>query len=372
MYAFAFAIAWLIGPLFAEHSYAQGRPNLKTLLEIYDLDGDGRLSPSEVALINRDAKIEREREGRRQTPPATAKRTVPPEQAVLPNHDVKATLLVRDQYFPAAFITGGSNEAQKGASFTYTNNIKDQKTTVAGRGAAMLAVYGETNLRLPGSVSPESPRISHFAWMPGIEWDRRSTNGKDGGSVSGRMGLELETLQGEPFATQYLRLTGIYTTDYDNAARIFGAEAAWQPKSPELWLNTTRRVSRDLDMWLGFFPSLNADYYRVTEIGSFSQLGSNRDYLWLGPKANATLYFRDGPLWPFSFYANYYWLYDAINPSSTSLSFLEAGMTTKLTRDGWISLDLRYTDGTLPRTLRTVNEIYAGLNIKIGTLAFGE
>jgi hypothetical protein len=288
------------------------------------------------------------------------------------DYSIYHTLLLRDSYSPVAFITAESELSQKGATFSFTDNIRDRQTTFVGKGALMLASYGN----LDANVS--SLPITHFAWVPGVEWDRKIINGKDTGSMTARAGLELETVGDRPFPTQYWRATAIYTTDVNTKAQIYGVEGSWQPESTPLWLNVTRRLFLDSPAWLGFYPSLNVDYYSTQKVGEFKNLQA-RDYLWLGPKFSATLSFdQDYFLNPFTFYLNYQYGYDALSSSSnSSSSYLQTGALIKiaslpamaLSNGGEISIDTRYTTGSKPRTLEKINEWYAGLNLKIGSIA---
>lgn len=107
------------------------------------------------------------------------------------------------------------------------------------------------------------------------------------------------------------------------------------------------------------------DYYRVENAGSFDNL-NNKDYLWAGTKLRANLWFDKGLLRPISLYARYFYLYDTLHPGYNDVSYFQRGVKFKLTPDGRVALDFRYTNGTTSRTLVRVDEFYTSLIVKVG------
>lgn len=330
-------------------------------------------SPSELAFMNREPDAASTL--RRKAPPAT------PASATVtrPDSDIHTALLLRDAYSTIAFITGGSEVSQNGASFSVTNDQTASSTTLAGNGALIYAIYGDTSRNIPGDANVAMPRVTHFSVVPGLEWDFKSKNGQNSGSVSGRFGTELELVQGGPITLQYITANAIYTTDVaTNNAQVYGTEISWQPKAANYWIGTSRRVNQGLDMWFAFHPTLDVDYYHVGQTGSFANLTPNIDYLWVGPKAQADLYFLSGPLQPIHLYAKYFYLYDALNGAKSTVSYLQTGVKYKIASWGAdqapatrasLTVDLRYTNGTTPRTLDRVDELYAGLTLKLGDIS---
>jgi hypothetical protein len=291
--------------------------------------------------------------------------------ATLPPVDYKIyhTLLLRDAYSPVAFITGDEDLSQKGATFSVTSDQLNRQTTFVGKGALMWAIYGNLD-----NTPPRLP-ISHFAFVPGVEWDRKVVNGKDSGSTAARAGLELET-EGPLFPTNYWRATAVYTTDAKTKANVYGVESAWQPLSVNWWLNVNKRVLGS-PVFFGFYPSLNADYFRSEDVGDFANLVANRDYFWVGPKLSAAITFDEKFLLkPLKLYANYQYLYDTMHPKQSTVDYLETGVLidvaslpeTAFSNAGAIKIDVHYTNGVTPRTLERVREWYAGLNLKLGSI----
>jgi len=281
------------------------------------------------------------------------------------DNDIKAELLIRESYAPIAYITLDGDVPDNGASFKYTRNLADKFDTFAGKGAVIMAVHGNTNLNYTGD--PNAARVTYVNFAPGMEFDTKISKGTTTGSISGMAGFEAEVQSGGPIPMQYLRTNATYTTDYDQKARIFGLETMWQPWAPDLYIGSSFRANEALGMWISLFPTLASDYYRVENAGSFDEL-KNKEYFWVGTKLSGNLWFDKGLLKPVSLYARYYYLYDTLHPSNNEVSYFQGGVKFKLTPDGRVALDFRYTNGTTPRTLARVNEFYTGLTVKVGEL----
>jgi hypothetical protein len=297
-----------------------------------------------------------------------------------PDNDLRGVLLLRDQYSVVGLFMVGEDDkplSKNGATFTVLNDRLTGRTTVTGSGALMYAFYGNVGLSTPGTVNAHTPRITHLAVTPGLEWDVISRNGKAEGSVAARFGSEFE-ISGGPFQTQYVRANALYITDIaTNNAQVYGTEWSFVPHAPLYYIGTSRRINRDLDMWLNFVPTLNLDYFHVSRNGSFGNLIANRDYLWVGPKLSADLYFRSGPLQWLSFSAKYFYLHDALNGSASTVNYLQASVRVGLGnweveadggRRAKLSAVLQHTSGRTPRTLERKDELYAGLELKLGDL----
>ncbi|UFW51108.1 MULTISPECIES: hypothetical protein [Bradyrhizobium] len=87
-----------------------------------------------------------------------------------------------------------------------------------------------------------------------------------------------------------------------------------------------------------------------------------------GTKISGNLWFDKGFLKPLGLYIRYYYLYDTLHPGMNVVSYFQGGAKYKLTPDGRVALDFRYTNGSTPRTLARVNEFYTGLTVKVGEL----
>ncbi|MGY4512101.1 hypothetical protein ACVIN2_005555 [Bradyrhizobium sp. USDA 3650] len=281
------------------------------------------------------------------------------------DNDISTEFLIRESYAPIAYITLDGDISDNGASFTYTRNLDGKFDTFVGKGALIAAVHGNTNLNYTGD--PNKPRMTYFNFAPGLEFDTTISKGKTTGSISGMAGFEAEIQSGGPLPMQYLRTNATYTTDYDQQARIYGLESMWQPWAPDLYIGSSFRANETLGMWVSFFPTLASDYYRVENAGTFDQL-KNRDYFWAGTKMSGNVWFDKGFLKPVSLYVRYYYLYDMLHPSHNDVNYFQGGVKYKLTPDGRIALDFRYTSGTTLRTLNRVNEFYTGLTVKLGEL----
>jgi len=286
------------------------------------------------------------------------------------DYKIYTTVLLRDVYSPVAFITADSDVSQKGATFSVTDNLQDRKTTVIGKGALMLAAYG--NVDTNKSAFP----IGYFAVTPGVEWNRKVINGVDTGTMSGKFGGEVEIVSG--LFNHYVRTGAVYTTDVKTEANLFGFETGWQPANTQLWWNVRKRLWLDSPVWFGFYPALNANYYRSKAIGELASLKPDHSYFWVGPSAAASISFDKGtPFENLSFDAKYFYFYDAYDPAESTVNYLEVGMQYSLVKfpgspvanSGKIALDIHYTSGRAPQTLERVAEWYAGLNLKLGDIA---
>lgn len=363
---------------------AQGQNSADTdflrLMAKYDLDGDGVISPPELALLNREIQVRRAREARRNNalPPAvSAPPVMPPKPGEM---KVEGVLLLRDQFSVVPFITRKGAEgtlSENGATLSWTNDRVAGKTTLQGSGALFYALHGELVGAVPGTVDTRTPLLTHFALLPGVEWDFVSRNGKSEGVVTGRAGAELEILGGL-FPLQYVRGSVTYTTDVaTSSAEVFGTDWSFIPVNSRFWVGTSRPLAPGLGLWLGIFPSFSVEYAHVGRNGMFGDLMSNHDYLWAGPKVLVELSARTGLLSGASVYAKYFYLYELMNGANANVNYLETGVKYSLLQWGEnidpasrsaLSTVFKYTVGTAPRTLQRKDELFAGLELKLGDI----
>jgi hypothetical protein len=288
----------------------------------------------------------------------------------------RAVLLLRDAYSVQTFISSHEELSDNGASLTYTRNGIAESQTIAGKGALFYASGGWI---APTSVDPNVVRIGHYGFVPGVEWDIKSQRNLRGlsGSVSAMAAAEF-LIRSPWISTSYLKANAVYTTDVaTGGAQVFGGEFAWQPVIAEARIGTKTRLNKEWDLWLGFYPTLNVDYFHVGESGDFSNLITGRDYLWVGPKLHADLSFESGMLKPYSLFLRYYFLYDSLHRGAQNVNYVQLGGKAKLlewkdaadaTALADLSLLVRYTKGETLRTLDKNDELFAGLSLKIGNL----
>ncbi len=346
------------------------------LMATYDLDRNGILSPRELELLNRDIRIAREREARKRG-------VAPPTPGVIapasprPDNIFSGVLLLRDQYSAVPFINDSEKLSSNGATFSWTNDRVAHQTTVQGSGALFYAFQGELGLNTPDN-GLSTTRLTRVALLPGVEWDVTSRNAKNEGVVSARAGAEFE-LSGGLFPTQYVRGSAIYTTDIStSSAEVVGTEWSFIPIAPLLRIGARTALSEKWGLWLGLFPAWNAEYSHVGNNGTLGSLIPNHDYLWTGPTMNAELVFLSGPFDGFGVSAKYFYLYDVLGGSATSVNYLEAATRYKF--GNWdlggglpanradVSGVFKYTVGTTPHTLVHKNAFFAGLEVKLGDL----
>ncbi|MHB8269661.1 hypothetical protein [Bradyrhizobium sp.] len=305
-------------------------------------------------------------------PPMTAKAAVPQDW---PAYKPVSVLLVRDAYSVPTFISEKNDISDNGASLSYTRNGIANTQTIAGKGAVFYAV---SQWIPPAGNDPNVVGLGHYSLVSGVEWDLKTKNNlhQTTGPVSALFGSEF-LIASPVIPLSFLKSNIVYTTDAsDGRAQIYGAEFAWQPVAPQFRIGTTTRLSRDLDLWLGFYPTLNADYFHVGNSGDFTNLVTGRDYLWIGPKVQADLSFHSGILERYSFFLKYFYLYDALNGGGQNVNYGQVGAKAKLIEWtdpngdplGNLSLLLRYTNGTAVRTLQQNNELYAGVTLKFGNV----
>jgi hypothetical protein len=290
---------------------------------------------------------------------------VPPAEKI---NQWQTTVLVRDSFTPIAYITVPTTKAEDlpvdGALFSYTYNNVSRTDTFLAKGAVMVARHAETDYQLYDGYL--APRISYVNFAPGVEFDTTLRNGKNFGSFSGIAGLELETTHYDnPFMLQYWRANAVYTTDRDASAQIFGFEGTWQPWAPTLLIGTSIPIYQPLGMWFGFYPTLNADFYEVAKAGIFTDL-DRKQYMWMGPKVAANLFFDSGPLQPFSATVKYFYLYEALGGGTANVSYFQGSLKYRFTKE--LSVEGRYTNGTTPRTLEKRDEFYVGFTLLVGEL----
>lgn len=295
-----------------------------------------------------------------------------------PSFDTRphGVLLLRDAYSNQTFISEQDKLSDNGASLSYTGNEIDKTRIVAGKGALF---YAMDQWIAPTTVDPNAIRLAHYSLVPGIEWDIKSkkTINNFGGSASALFGSEF--LMRTPwFDASYLKLNGSFTTDVSSGkAQVYGGELTWQPVLLNSGIGTTRRLNRQLDMWVEFVPILNLNFSHVGSSGDFANLIQGRDYVWTGTELSGRLFFQSGILAPYSLFAKYYFLYDALHRGNQNIDYKQVGGSAKLltwrnplqeTDTADLSLTVRYTKGTSLRTLEKNDEIYAGLTLKLGSL----
>jgi hypothetical protein len=316
-------------------------------------------------------------------PPPVAMKA-PPVPPDWPAFKPTAVLLIRDAYSVQSFISetlqlsdpGTAKLSDNGASLSYTRDGVANTQTIAGKGAVF---YAYSQWIAPTTNDPNVVRLAHYSVVPGVEWDVKTKNNLH--QVSGPVSamVQSEFLIRSPWvATSVIRTNAVYTTDAsDGRSQVYGAEFGWQPIIPQLRIGTTTQLSRDLDLWLGFYPTLNSDYFHVGNKGDFANLVTGRDYLWIGPKLQADLSFHSGMLERYSFFLKYFYLYDSLNNGGQNVNYGQVGAKAKLiewkdandAQLGDLSLLLRYTNGKAVRTLEQNNELYAGVTLKFGNVA---
>lgn len=296
--------------------------------------------------------------------------------ATWPESKPVAVLLVRDAYSVQSFLSEQADLSDNGASLSYTRDGIANSQTIAGKGAVFAAI---SQWILPATNDPNVPRLAHYSLVPGVEWDIKSKNNlrQLSGPVTALFGSEF-LIRTPWVATSFLKTNAVYTTDAsDGRAELYGAEVGWQPIIPQARIGTTTLLNKQLDLWLGFHPTLNSDFFHVGKSGDFTNLVTGRDYLWVGPKVMADLSFHSGPLERFSLFLKYFYLYDVLHTGSQNVNYGQIGGKAKLvewrnpndpTQLADLSLIVRYTNGTALRTLERNNELYAGLTFKFGNL----
>lgn len=247
---------------------------------------------------------------------------------------------------------------------------------IVGKGALF---YAMDQWIAPTTVDPNQIRLAHCSLVPGLEWDIKSKKSVNdfGGSASALFGSEY-LVRTPWFDASYFKLNGSFTSDVSSGkAQVYGAEMTWQPVLLNSGIGTTRRINQRLDMWVEFVPTLNANFSHVGVSGDFANLVQGRDYLWTGTEISSKLFFQSGPLEPYSLFAKYHFLYDALHRGAQNVDYAQVGGSAKLlkwrnpvqeTDTADLSLTVRYTKGTSLRTLEKNDEIYAGLTLRLGSL----
>lgn len=327
-------------------------PRLKDLLKIYDLNKDGCIDQGEQDLIRRDAGI---------LPPE------PPPQRTAKREPYRPApvFLVRDAYPANAFLDGGSKVSDAGALFSYTSNNATSTTTWAAKGAVTTGFVWDREAKLDDI---RNGYVSRVAFLTGVEFDRTFQNRTDTGSTSAKAGFEIERFggTGSELLRQYVKADMVYTTDFDGKASVYGFQSYWQPMMRNGPVGKTTQIADKI--WFGFRPTLAADYFHVSDNGTFKALKAGEDYLWLGTKIAASLSFDHDYLKSLSFVGKYFYLAETLkNPLHRDINYVQVSALYDLVKD-MLALEARYTYGNTPRTLSRQNEFYAGLTVKLGDL----
>lgn len=288
----------------------------------------------------------------------------------------RGVLLLRDAYSNQAFLSEGEILSDNGASISYTRDNEAGKQTIAGKGALFYAI---DQWVAPMTIDPNAVRLAHYALVPGVEWDIKAKNrlGNLSGSASALLGSEF-LIRSPVFDASFVKVSASFTTDVSSgSAQVYGGELAWQPVLLQHGIGTTRRLSREWDMWSEFVPTLNAQYIHVGDNGDFANLSVGQDYLWTGTELAGRLFFESGVLKPYSLFFKYFYLYDALHSGRQDVHYGQVGAMAKLlewknpespTDTGTLSLTVRYTKGTALRSLERNDELFTGLTLKIGSL----
>lgn len=276
-------------------------------------------------------------------------------------------VLLRDAYASGVFLDGGNKVADAGATFSFADDgVKDLRSWSA-IGSLMYGAVGEVGLQYSGDAN--APRITRLGFLGGVEFDTSWVNSERGGSISGKAGFEVETLQGGAFPYQYWKLDSVYTTDWDRDASLIGIEAKWMPIGDTLPIGKSISLNDGEGAWLLFRPSLNVDYSYVSDNGSFGALVPGESYLWGGVKLDLALFFDEGFFDPFSANLKYFLMYDFANGGDDSVNYLELSAKYALNEDETTFLKASYRHGETPRTLTNRDEFFIGLTAVLGDLA---
>ncbi|TIO74443.1 MAG: hypothetical protein E5X74_18755 [Mesorhizobium sp.] len=334
---------------------------------------DKRLEEALIPYFDRnrdglDAKERQEMMEEIKTLQSRSVQTVEFERQELPktNDQWRSGLLLRDAYATGVFLDSNEEVSDAGATFSYTNSFKTGVNTLSATGAVMFGTVDELNRNYNGDA--EALRATRLGFLGGLEFDTKWTNGEKSGSLAARFGAELETEQGGIFPYQYWKLNGVYTTDFDGIANVFGVESKWMPISDTLPIGKTWSLDGGESAWLYFRPTLNVDYAHVDDNGTFTALVPGRDYLWVGIKADLTLFFSSSLLKPFSLNAKYIYMYDVLGSGNDSIDFVQIAAKYALNESRTTFVQARYTYGNTPRTLTVKNEAFVGLTVLFGDL----
>ena len=329
-------------------------PRLKDLLKIYDLNEDGCIDQGEQDLIKRDAGI------LPAEPP-------PPKVAKREPYRPAPVLLVRDAHPANAFLDGGSKVSDAGALFSYTSDNATSTSTWAAKGSVVTGFVWDREAKLD---EIKNGYVSRIAFLTGIEFDRtfQTKTASDSGSTSAKAGFEIERFGGvdSELLRQYFKADMVYTTDFDGKASVYGFQSYWQPMLRNGPIGKTTQIADKV--WFGFRPTLAADYFHVSDNGTFKALAAGEDYLWLGTKIAASLSFDYEYLKSLTLAAKYFYMAETLRaPLHRDINYVQVSALYDLVKD-MLSLEARYTYGNTPRTLARQNEFYAGLTVKLGDL----
>lgn len=213
---------------------------------------------------------------------------------------------------------------------------------------------------------PGNSVISGYGVMPYLEfdWRKKSTaTDPERSSLIGGVSVETVVYDGPLFGTQVIQLNPHYQTDFDFDARIYGAQASWQPYNVSIGLGSYIPVGLIPNVWQTWSATLDTDFRHIDSPG-LTNFVAGEEHLWVG--GNISTKFKIEPTKELEnrlfATARIEYHHDVLNNREALL--YGAGMIFNIDERGFTAITLDYERGEFYQTGKHTNDVNFGLGVK--------
>jgi hypothetical protein len=336
----------------------------------YDLNLNGKLDPSEIALIEQDARVQLDdrvqdlrytTEVRGPQKLAEAQRTLEPQAVKDPPKPLFGDWRIRGEFETIGVLNDPKKFADaSGAQFGSSDNRTTGDRNLTVKGAVFRAIV-PLNPRAPKTKS--GLELVDWGFGVGVDFDVNRTAKNDVGVtedsnlIRARATWELEWNGGKTGLTQmYGRVTPFFATDSGIDSKQIGTELEWQPSLPWLGGDGVPRRLFGLPLETKATWMLHAEAGRVLVAGGKKGLKSGDDFFRIGPKVAVRFFYADrhqaGPvaktIWSRLHPSISFQQLDGQGTGAHSTNLLEAVLAWDLDAKGHTTLELKYSKGQKP------------------------
>ncbi|MDB2438775.1 hypothetical protein N9W89_08680 [Hellea sp.] len=347
-----------------------------SVLEKYDIDLDGVLSPSETQSLNEtfvddDLKIDildaeqflGTRQGVAVGSPVKPSLTLAKNQC----HEDKSAILLRSAYFtPSVFgslpKTDKSHlESVTPATFSFSRNNVTNNETLTATGALSFVKHRAYKDCPENQVG----NLKESAYSAGIVFDRSRSSGSDDEGVD-NLTFNLNGdyfFQGWPvFDSHNITASAALMSDFGFRSAVISTSANWQPTHNRAAIGVARRID-GLPISFRWQPRLALDFRTTLDSGSNTELMGESDRLFISPSISAQL-FLENDVFKGTFFEVNYQHSENILDGDTSFDFFEGSLNIPIDSSQHFLFQARYRDGNLPSSRQAVDDYLLGLGVR--------
>ncbi|MHC4414384.1 MAG: EF-hand domain-containing protein [Planctomycetota bacterium] len=271
-----------------------------------------------------------------------------------------SNLLIRRTYDEQAIVEAAPFSRARGALFSYTRDLAENKDNWEVRGAIMYPI------QIGKDDWSDTSGLAALRIMPSVSFDRVMSgigSSAEVDSLVPRFGLEA-TLKRTPFRLQYLRANLAYATDFDLESGQVVGEFEWEPVEPHWGFGASQPfpvLGKVLEYRLR--ASLHLETGSVLSSGGRPGLVKDDTFVRVGPKLQLELFPTAPELDSLSFLVKYE-NFDTVSGDSKSTELFEAGLSYQLDDSGHLTIELAYRNGDIPLTADDTETFTVGLGVK--------